>query len=333
MNKFTMLVGLPASGKSTYAKEIANLFEEAVIVSSDDLRVELFGDVEATDKESNQMVFQTLHKRVKELLLSGKNVIYDATNINSNRRKAFLKEISNKKYKNVFKECVYFSIEIQDCYANNSNRNRHVPSEVIDRMYKTFNVPMYNEGWDNIQIIHKSPRTYSTSLYQITAIDFKEILDRTDSYDIMTILKDFIPEFEDIYEVSQDSSYHTFSISRHIYHVFDYVKRSNKIEGKNRVLYASLFHDIAKGYCKNFNKNSRYANFKYHENIGSQWTIRILKNLGYEDDFIIDVAELVQLHMKISYRENNSFDKLLRDLGDVKLQQLILLRNADKSSH
>ena len=91
-----MVVGLPASGKSTYCKSISEKYN-AKIFSSDELRVELFGsdDDKVNTKENNQKVFDVLHKRIKESLKSGNDVIYDATNINSKRRTAFLNELKN----------------------------------------------------------------------------------------------------------------------------------------------------------------------------------------------------------------------------------------------
>ena len=43
MNKLFMLVGLPASGKTTCGKRLAEV-EDALIVSSDEIRKELLGD-------------------------------------------------------------------------------------------------------------------------------------------------------------------------------------------------------------------------------------------------------------------------------------------------
>ena len=43
INKFYMIVGIPGSGKSTIAEEIA-LKEPAIIVSSDVIRGDLYGD-------------------------------------------------------------------------------------------------------------------------------------------------------------------------------------------------------------------------------------------------------------------------------------------------
>lgn len=88
---FIMMVGLPCSGKSTYAKELSNDLE-AIICSSDAIRKELSGDINLQDK--NEEVFKVLHNRIKENLKEGKSVIYDATNINSKRRRSFLSEFS-----------------------------------------------------------------------------------------------------------------------------------------------------------------------------------------------------------------------------------------------
>ena len=61
MTKFIMLVGLPASGKSTYAERLKE--KGYHIHSSDKIREELTGDVNSQDK--NIDVFAELHKRVK----------------------------------------------------------------------------------------------------------------------------------------------------------------------------------------------------------------------------------------------------------------------------
>ena len=75
---FIMMLGLPGSGKSTHAKELAERIN-AVIHSSDALREELTGDI--NNQNNNELVFQTLHKRIKEDLINGKNCIYDACQV------------------------------------------------------------------------------------------------------------------------------------------------------------------------------------------------------------------------------------------------------------
>jgi predicted kinase len=55
------MIGLPASGKSSIAKKIAKS-EDAVIVSSDDIRKEL-GNI--NDQSQNEKVFEIAEKRLK----------------------------------------------------------------------------------------------------------------------------------------------------------------------------------------------------------------------------------------------------------------------------
>ena len=90
MNKLYMMVGLPASGKSTIAKEIAKS-KKAIIVSSDELRKELLGDI--NEQSQNAKIFEEVEKRIKEGLKQG-NVVYDACNINYKKRRAFLQKLN-----------------------------------------------------------------------------------------------------------------------------------------------------------------------------------------------------------------------------------------------
>ena len=72
---FYMLVGLPASGKSSESDRLG-----AVIVrSSDYLRDKLCGDI--NDMKNNGAVFTILQSLVRADLYHGKDVVYDATNL------------------------------------------------------------------------------------------------------------------------------------------------------------------------------------------------------------------------------------------------------------
>ena len=55
-NTLYVLVGLPGSGKTTLAKDIANINIKAKHISSDAIRAELFGD--ENNQENNSLVFE-----------------------------------------------------------------------------------------------------------------------------------------------------------------------------------------------------------------------------------------------------------------------------------
>ena len=75
------LVGIPGSGKSTWGENFAKTICNTVYISSDQLRIEMYNNV--NDIEHTGLVFEEMKKRTKENLKNGKNVVYDATNISS----------------------------------------------------------------------------------------------------------------------------------------------------------------------------------------------------------------------------------------------------------
>lgn len=90
MNYLYILVGLPGCGKSSLVRAEAQ--ENDVVLSSDELRVEMYG---FEDQTHNGEVFQEMNKRTREAGKAGKTVWYDATNINRKRRVALANEMKN----------------------------------------------------------------------------------------------------------------------------------------------------------------------------------------------------------------------------------------------
>lgn len=92
MQKVTILQGLPASGKSTYAKKLVNVNpEKTIIVNRDSIR-EGLGKYWVPSREC--LVTQIEQFMIKEALSKRYNVIIDATNLNPK----FLKDIEKMIY-------------------------------------------------------------------------------------------------------------------------------------------------------------------------------------------------------------------------------------------
>ena len=147
-NVLIVLGGLPASGKSTYTEM---LVESGVFCSvcPDKIRGELYGD-ESIQGDGKQ-VFTIAHQRIKDLGQGGNNVVFDATNINADRRKKFVKEM--RPYFDVI-ILKWFSTPIDICLKRNAERKRQVPEEVIHRMNQNFfNKPTIDEGFDLVEEI------------------------------------------------------------------------------------------------------------------------------------------------------------------------------------
>lgn len=311
-----MLVGLPGSGKSTLAKDISKLHINAKHISSDALRLELFGNEE--HREDHHIVFNEMKRRTKEYLNNGISVVYDATNISSKRRIAFLKEFQKI---NCNKICVYMARPLGQCIINDLNRSRKVGNNVILQMYKSLQVPSYYEGWDDI-IIHYGEYVNATSL----GFHYNENL----TYEAYCnyILKHAAKECIDL---AQDNSYHTLSVSRHMYKTFLNLK--NKTDNAELII-AALLHDIGKPFCKNFKEGSMFANFYGHENVSAQIALIYLHRAGFTRTTILNIVQYIQLHMKmLSIQDNkNALLKLKNKVGDIIFDNLLLLHEADSNA-
>lgn len=318
MSKVFMMVGLPASGKSTYAKELSEK-ESAIILSSDDLRVELYRDVNHQD--NNGELFQELYRRAKQHLINGQNVIVDATNISSKRRIHFINE-----FKQFEKECVYVSTSYDNCLFNDKKRERTVGKHVIDRMYKQLQIPFVEEGWNKVLYYHTNPLRSSVN-------HLEEMIKNKISYDGMSTLFYASSALRPIYELPHDSIYHSLSVSRHTYHVWEYIMNNYDAKDKLVMLWAALLHDVGKAFCKEFRGGKRYASFIGHENASAQITMNYLYQLGYDIDFVVEVTKLVQLHMKLLNDGYKAEDKLLNMFGENTCQKLRFFREADTQAH
>ena len=139
-----VLVGFPASGKSTYAKS-DNFANGSVVLSSDEIRAELFGSEEIQGNPAE--VLATLKSRLKENLEDGEDVIVDATSINSLERSDYVK---------IAKECntipvaIVFDTPIEECKRRNQNRDRKVPDFVYDKMAAKYEEPSTDEGFSDV---------------------------------------------------------------------------------------------------------------------------------------------------------------------------------------
>ena len=122
MITFMMLVGVAASGKSTFAK--GHDKNEWIIVSSDSIREELYGKEEIQGDPT--LVFKIVHERILFALTGGHSVIFDATNLTYKNRKAILDKIPS----GVRKICMVFATPIEDLKKNNAARDRQVPEEI-----------------------------------------------------------------------------------------------------------------------------------------------------------------------------------------------------------
>lgn len=289
----TMMVGLPGSGKSYLAKELAKETENTVVLASDDIREELFGDV--NDMTKHKEVFTELHRRAYDALRAGQSVIYDATNLNSKRRMSFLKTIDSAGIQ-CTKNCYLMAFSYCDCLENNVARERVVPAKVINKMREKFQPPYYFEGWDNIEIVR------GTMAWKLPDVEMLYLMD--------------------YYEYNE---HHTETLGDHLQTTCFEVAKKTK---DSNVRTAAILHDIGKPFVRTMTdargNPSDDAHYYGHENVGAY------EALFYKCDDPLYVSVLVNLHMRPFTLKTEKVREKYRKLWGEKLyNDVMLIHEAD----
>jgi len=304
-NKFFLLVGLPASGKSVWAKEL-DLDYSATIHSSDDLRVELLNNI--NDQSANKDIFAELHKRVKNDLISGKNVIMDATNVSYKKRMALLYELKKVPCDKI---CLLLATPYEQCLEQNKERERVVPEEVIKRMYLNFDVPAYFEGYDEIEIIYNNTKQYN-----------------------INALHELFNGVNGLNSVNQDNINHQYTIGEHCLRCSGHVQL---MTDDCDLAIAGLLHDAGKAFVKQF-KNQKgettsMAHYYNHEQISAYMALFYLQNRCSTKDLLY-ICQLIRWHMRpYNCDSYKSKERIINLMGQNFYNQLMILHEADKLAH
>jgi predicted kinase len=148
MSTIYIAVGLPGSGKSTYAKNFIK-GKDIEYLSSDELRA-VFGKSEE-DQTVTPLVFGHIKRKVDEFLKDGKNVLVDATSVNRRERADYI--TTAKKY-GAKVVVLVFKMDRQGLIDRNKKRGeqdgRVVPDWVIDKMLTKYEEPSTSEGIDEV---------------------------------------------------------------------------------------------------------------------------------------------------------------------------------------
>ena len=253
-----ILVGIPGSGKTTYAQNyISQHPKQAVHLSSDGIRKELYGD--ESIQGSPYEVFALMQKRTVDALNNGDDVLYDATNVTRKDRAGIIGVCP--KFAKI--ECHIIWAPIEECIKRDAARDRTVGKEVIDKMLKRFQAPYYDEGIGEIKIVR--PDGFDDGVYWST------------TFDAMSI--------------PHDNPHHARDIEDHCFMTKVYLaKRCRNFD----LLRVAGIHDIGKPYVKAFVDSKgnpcEIAHYYQHQCVGA-W-------MSYGYDYINPYsAWLVSVHM------------------------------------
>lgn len=131
MQKIIMLKGLPASGKSTWAKEKINENSNYIRINKDDIRESITGKW-TPKKEKN--VISIRNSLIKAGISLGKNVIIDDTNLNPKHEQS-LKTLAQELGVEFEVNDSFLKVPVEECVERDIKRDKSVGYKVIYKMY------------------------------------------------------------------------------------------------------------------------------------------------------------------------------------------------------
>ena len=201
-------------------------------------------------------------------------------------------------------DCYLMATPFSECVERSKCRERVVPYEVLERMYKSIWIPQYYEGWDRIEIVYQDG---------FKTLDTKEL---------------FWGE-NGLAWINQDNPHHNLTVGAHC------IATYANIHGGSPELYeAAMLHDIGKPFTKAF-KNSKgddtdIAHYYEHHHVSA-----------YDSLFYISpaldvlyVAGLIQWHMRPFELERvpksqKALEKFKRLIGEKMYNDVMVLHEAD----
>ena len=157
MPKCTMLVGVPASGKSTWHRNKYGDYT-APVVSTDKIIEDVASEYGMTYnegfKELIQFAEKVMWRQITSYLMRGADFIIDRTNLTAKSRAKFIQKLKLHGYEI---ECVVFpfpggaDLPREEWFRRLCNRpGKIIPQEALNRMVASYEIPLMSEGFTKI---------------------------------------------------------------------------------------------------------------------------------------------------------------------------------------
>jgi len=143
--KFTMLIGIPFSGKTAWAKtQEGNDYSQNIIQKEHDTRI--LSQIEKPE------IFEQLYRTMRSDLQSGRDVIFNAMNLTIKERKLFLDQIQNL---DVQKTAVVMSVKLSESVQRCDESGNIIDKKMLHELYHQFEQPKKTEGFDQVYYFHE----------------------------------------------------------------------------------------------------------------------------------------------------------------------------------
>lgn len=284
------LIGIPGSGKSTWAKTYLNTQSDTskvIYLSSDQIREQLLSKAPFVDKKLDKVVYQKLNQEVFSLMFkeykkalrdsSVATIILDMTATSRKRRINWYQTSKNRLLPTTNFTSIVFMSSLSNAYKNVKHRSEKggldVPYSIIKQMQINLQPPKVGLDCDQIMVTGES--FFTTPKQMQNVINPKQDLVNV-PYSQHNQLKEadnqvisLYKRFNDHLKVNEmknfftnhDSKYHAENLDTHLSLCI-----KNSSDYTLRLL--SLYHDLGKSLTKSFHDDG-YAHYYEHENFSS----------------------------------------------------------------
>ncbi|MGF1933433.1 MAG: AAA family ATPase [Nostoc sp. ChiQUE02] len=155
MTKLILLIGLPASGKSTLAKQLLAECPQMQLISTDAIRGQLFGS--QAIQGPWLLIWREIERQFQQAMSDNRQGVYtihtaifDATNAQRRHRREVIALARDLGFTHI--QAIWVDTPVWLCLARNKRRSRQVPEEIILRMHRQLRdaPPSLEEGLDNL---------------------------------------------------------------------------------------------------------------------------------------------------------------------------------------
>lgn len=285
MKTVNVMVGIPASGKSTYSMAREGNEPNSIRLSSDDIRRSL-------STKDNSEVFAEMNNRLRKELDGDKHdtIYYDATNINRKRRRSLYRNIKSWN-KEVHVNIIFMSIPYATALVRNSTRSEisKVPDDVILRMHRQLQVPRVGVDCDRFEVV-------GLPIFE----EVSEVVENpTIVENIFNNMNHSNKSRHWVAELWLSNTEHSCP-PWHLEDVFTHINMCIENSSSPNLKQVALFHDLAKGITKEKDETG-YATYRGHADVGAHYLLNYLgltKYIGSSiPDHELDKVEVVHQHM------------------------------------
>lgn len=193
--KILILIGIPGSGKSTWAKEFVRSNESWTRVCRDDFR-EMLKNSGVVENKVENIINELVDATIEQSLLKKMNVIIDNTNL----KVKYINDIIEKFKYSADIDYRVFDISLDKAIERNNNRTKNVGKPMLVKMNAEYKILMDSFNFQPVKKIERRPVVqpdFNSKLQDAVIFDIDGTLahmGRRGPFDWMQVYKDDVNE-------------------------------------------------------------------------------------------------------------------------------------------